>query len=180
MAAVTIESLLSGVARGDRASLRTLYESERARLFAIALRLVRDRAAAADVLHDAFVEITERARRYDPALGAGRAWITAILRYRALDHLRRRGREQLSEEPASSELADEVPGIVELLTARESSRRLGECLRALEPKNRETILLAFMSGRSHPQIAAELDLPLGTVKSWIRRGLLALRECLGS
>jgi len=172
--------LLKAIAGRDRGAFRRLYDAEAARLFAIALRVVRDRAAAADAVQEGFIQIWQNAARFDPAAGSARAWIATIVRYRALDLARARGREVLEPEPVSPDRATEEPDILDLLHAREQHRRLADCLGALAEKNRRMIVLAFVDGYSHGQIAGRLELPLGTVKAWIRRGLTALRECLGA
>jgi RNA polymerase sigma-70 factor (ECF subfamily) len=171
-------SLLLAVAARDQQALRRLYESEAPRLFAVALRILHDRSAAADALQEAFIQVWHHAGRWDPALGTARGWLTGLVRYRALDLARARGRETLSPEPLAEEVADDEPGALERLLAREESGRLAGCLETLDGKNRRMILLAFVDGFSHSQIAASVGVPLGTVKAWIRRGLMALRDCL--
>ncbi|MBP0466340.1 sigma-70 family RNA polymerase sigma factor [Roseomonas sp. PWR1] len=172
-----LPALLAAVAAGDRAALRGVYERQSVRLFGVANAILRDRDAAADALQDAFVKVARRAGQFDPARGAAEAWLASIVRHAALDIIRARGRETPTDDPT---LGDEAvaPEAEEKLAASSEGRRLQYCLAGLEPKNREGIILAFVHGLSHPQIAARLGTPLGTVKSWIRRGLLALRECL--
>jgi RNA polymerase sigma-70 factor (ECF subfamily) len=169
---VTVEPdlarLLGAVAAGDRAALRRVYEAQSARLFGLANAILRDREAAADALHDGFLRVSQRAGQYDPARGAAAAW---------LDHARRRGRELPSDDPALGDTAV-APEALEHVAASADGRRLRECLEGLEEKNRSGILLAFVHGLSHSQIADRLGLPLGTVKAWIRRGLLHLRDCM--
>jgi RNA polymerase sigma-70 factor (ECF subfamily) len=169
--------LLQRVARGDRAALRAVYEHQSVRLFGVANAILRNRDAAADALQDAFLKIAARAGQFDPARGPANAWLAAIVRHAALDIARARGREILSDDPA---LGDQptAPEALEAALSRAQSDRLRACLDALEQKNRQGILLAFVHGLSHAQVAEKLDLPLGTVKAWIRRGLLRLRECL--
>jgi RNA polymerase sigma-70 factor, ECF subfamily len=177
--APSLEELLHLAAGGSSAALRQIYDREAPRLFAVALRILRRRDLAADAVQDAFVQIWRRADRFDDAAGSGAAWITSIVRYRALDAVRRGAREELGAEAAGSLLVDESD-ILGALERREETRALRRCLEALEEKNRRCIMLAFLDGLSHAEIAEHLDAPLGTVKSWVRRGLGALRECLGS
>jgi RNA polymerase sigma-70 factor (ECF subfamily) len=169
--------LLSAVADGDRAALRSVYERQSVRLFGVANAILRDRDVAADAVQDAFVKISRRAGQFDAARGTAEAWLAGIVRHAALDIIRARGRETPTDDPT---LGDEAvaPEAEERLAATAEGRRLRDCLAGLEPKNREGIILAFVHGLSHPQVAERLGTPLGTVKSWIRRGLLALRECL--
>jgi RNA polymerase sigma-70 factor (ECF subfamily) len=172
-----LPALIAAVARDDRRALRALYERQATRLFGVAQAILRDREAAADALHDAFLRIAGRARQYDPARGAAEAWLGAITRHAALDIARRRGREVPSDDPALGD-TPVAPEALERVAAQAEGRRLRECLAGLEARNREGILLAFVHGLSHAQIAARLELPLGTVKAWIRRGLARLRDCL--
>lgn len=170
-------ALIGRIASGDRAALKTLYDGESLRLFGIAMAILRDRDAAADALHDGFVHIARRAAQYDPARGPAGAWLGAIVRHAALDLVRRRGREIPTEDALLGDTPVEATQF-DAVAAGAEGARLRECLAALEEKNRRGIVLAFVHGLSHPQIAARLDAPLGTVKAWIRRGLLMLRECL--
>jgi RNA polymerase sigma-70 factor, ECF subfamily len=172
-----LAGLLAAVASGDRSALRSLYARQSTRLFGIAMAILRDRNAAADALQDSFLRIWQRARQFDATRGPAGAWLGGIVRHAALDIARSRGREVLSDDP---NLGDEAvaPDALEKLGAAEEASRLRACLERLDPHDREVILLAFVQGLSHPQIAERLDRPLGTVKSWIRRGLLSLRACL--
>ena len=172
-----LAELLAGVARGDRAALRASDVRQSTRLFGIAMAILRDRPAAADVVQDAFLKVWERARQFDPARGSAEAWLGSIVRYGALDVARTRGREIASDDPNLGDTAIN-PDALDALMASEDGARLRECLDKLDAKNRQGIILAFVHGLSHPEIAARLDQPLGTVKSWIRRGLLSLKECL--
>jgi len=172
-----LTDLLVKVANGDRAALRAIYVRQSTRLFGVAMAILRDRTAAADVLQDAFLKLWERARQFDPARGNAEAWIAAIVRYGALDIARTRGRETPSDDPNLGDAAID-PDALDALLSSESGKRLRDCLARLDPRNRQGIVLAFVHGLSHPEVAARLDQPLGTVKSWIRRGLFSLRECL--
>lgn len=169
--------LIQAVAAGDRQALRAVYMRESTRLFGIANAILRDRDAAADALHDAFLRVAARAGQFDPARGAAEAWLGGIVRHAALDLGRRRGREMPSDDPALGDVAVE-PTTLEALDAEAQGKRLRACLETLEPRSREGILLAFVHGLSHAEVAARLSEPLGTIKSWIRRGLLRLRSCL--
>ncbi|HEY4254351.1 MAG TPA: sigma-70 family RNA polymerase sigma factor [Roseomonas sp.] len=174
---ILLPGLIQAVAGGDRQALRAVYMRESTRLFGIANAILRDRDAAADAVHDAFLRIASRAGQFDPERGAAAAWLGGIVRHAALDLARRRGREMPSDDPALGDTAVE-PGTLEALDAEAEGRRLRACLETLEPRSREGILLAFVHGLSHAEVAARLAEPLGTIKSWIRRGLLRLRSCL--
>lgn len=172
-----LASLLGAVAAGDRRALRRIYEAQATRLFGLANAILRDREAAADAMQDAFLRVSQRAAQFDPARGAATAWLAGVVRHAALDQARLRGREMASDDPTLGDTAV-APEALERVAASSDGQRLRECLRELEEKNRSGILLAFVHGLSHSQVAARLDIPLGTVKAWIRRGLLQLRDCM--
>ena len=147
-------------------------------MLGVALRLVRRRAVAEEVVHDAFLQVWRRAASFDPARGAARPWLYAILRNRALTILRGEGRMELVEdfEPMGLVSEEEAPdAAVERLS---DGGRLRRCLEGLEPQRRNVVVLAYIQGLSHGELAGRLGVPLGTVKSWIRRSLSALRECM--
>lgn len=172
-----LTGLVIAVARGERDALRAIYVREQTRLFGVAMAILRDRDAAADAVQTAFLRIWERAGQFDPARGPARPWLGGIVRFAALDAARARGREILTDDPDLGDGAVE-PVAFERLSAAQDGARLRECLDRLDAKHRAGILLAFVQGLSHAQLAEKLGEPLGTVKSWIRRGLLSLRECL--
>ena len=180
-------TLLAAVASDNQAAsrqaaLRALYDREGTRLFGIALAILRDRPAAADAVQTAFLNIWQRAAQFDPARGDAQAWLSAIVRYAALDLARARGREQPDDGWVdglrTADHADPGPDPIERLAAAQDGARLRDCLQQLEARDARLIVLAFVHGLSHTQIAARLDLPLGTVKTWIRGGLQSLRQCL--
>jgi len=172
-----LAGLLALVATGDRAALKAVYARQSTRLFGIAMAILRDRTAAADALQDAFLKLWQRAGQFDPARGPAGAWLGQIVRNTALDAARVRGREVLTDDPGLGDGATAATALDDLADA-EDGRRLRDCLARLEDKPREGILLAFVHGLSHPEVAERMAQPLGTVKSWIRRGLVSLRECL--
>ena len=171
----TTTGLLAAVAGGDRAALRSLYDAQSARLFGIAMAILRDRPAASDVLQDTFLRIWQRAGQFDPADGDAEAWLAAIARHAALDIARARGREAPTDDPGLGDAAID-PDALDPLATVEGGARLRESLQRLEPRARQGIVLGFVHGLSHPEIAARLNEPLVTVKSWIRRGLAGLRD----
>ncbi len=173
---------LQACARGDRLALQRIYQREARFLLGVALRIVRERQQAEDVLHDAFVAIWSRAASFDPRRGAGRGWIYSVVRNAALNHVRDGAREVALDEEAAAAVDDEAAlqahraGDAFELTA--DLGRLHDCLTRLEPARRDCILYAYVEGCSHGEIAARLKTPLGTVKAWIQRGMGALRECM--
>jgi RNA polymerase sigma-70 factor (ECF subfamily) len=165
-------------AAGDHAALRAIYDAEAPRMLGVALRLLRRRALAEEAVHDTFVQVWQRAASFDPTRGEARTWLYAVLRNRALNILRGETRTDLVEdfEPMALVSADESP---ETLVLRLSDAgALKRCLERLEPARKQAILLAYVHGLSHGELAGRLGVPLGTMKSWIRRSLLSLRECM--
>jgi RNA polymerase sigma-70 factor (ECF subfamily) len=173
----SIDALIEAVGRGSQGALKRLYEIESRRLFGIALRIVHRPEIAADVLQEAFVQIWQNAAAFSAERGAGAAWLTGIVRFRALDAVRKLGRETLTDDPALGDAALD-PDVIEKIDAVAEAGALKRCLRLLDDEQRRCIVLAFVHGMSHPEIAGRIKAPLGSVKSWIRRGLLSLRRCL--
>lgn len=168
---------LAACARGDRAALRAIYEREAATLIAVAARIVRRREVAEEVVQEAFVQIWRRAGSFDPALGSGRGWVFAIVRNRALNAVRDE-RHVPVEDDALAVYAEAATDVDDAFGRLAASSALRRCLGGLEPRRRASLLLAYVAGLSHGEIAQRLNVPLGTAKAWVRRSLLALRECM--
>ncbi|MFC7053724.1 sigma-70 family RNA polymerase sigma factor [Hansschlegelia quercus] len=168
---------LASCARGDRSALKVIYDSETPVLLAVATRIVRRREVAEEVLQDAFVRIWRSASTYDPALGSGRAWVFAIVRNRALNQLRDDRHTPVDDAELESFAARDAEAAAAYDRLGETSA-LRRCLERLDPTRRNAILLAYVTGLTHGEIAGRLNAPLGTVKAWIRRSLLSLRECM--
>lgn len=173
----SLGDLIGAVQRGSQAALRRLYDLESRRLYGIALRIVRRPEMAADAVQEAFVQIWQNADKYAAERGDVAAWLTGIVRYRALDAARKLNREVLTDDPELGDRPDE-PDIAELIDRKVENAALRRCLDRLDENQRRCIVLAFVDGFSHADIAARLPAPLGSVKSWVRRGLIALRSCL--
>ncbi len=173
------EAAVEACARGERYALRSLYEHEARWLLAVAQRIVRDRELARDVVQDAFLQIWQRASSFRRDLGSGRGWIYTVVRHRALDVARTAGRETAAGDDIDA-LADAVAVAGGRHDAEPAidTESLSHCLDTLEASKRDCIVLAFVEGYTQDQIARRLETPIGTVKSWIRRGLLSLKECL--
>jgi RNA polymerase sigma-70 factor (ECF subfamily) len=171
------EAALAACAKGDRAALRALYEREAPWLMGVALRIVRNRSFAEEVLQEAFLQIWRAAGTFDPSRGSGRGWIYTVVRHRAMQDLRKSARApELTSLDVEDTAETHSPAGERLLDA--DVYELERCLEQLEPQKRECIVHAFVDGYTHAQIAAKTGTPIGTVKSWVRRGLLALRDCL--
>ena len=174
----SLDEALRRCAAGDKAALRAIYDLEAPRMLGVAIRLLRRRALAEEAVHDTFVQVWQRASTFDASRGDARSWLYAVLRNRALNILRGETRTDLVEdfEPMGLVSDDESP---EALTLRLSDAgALKRCLERLEPTRKQAILLAYVHGLSHGELAGRLGVPLGTMKSWIRRSMLALRECM--
>ncbi len=170
--------LLRRVAAGDRAAFRRLYDLEAPRLYAVALRITRQTPLAADAVHDAFLQVWRNADRFETARGSPAAWLLSLVRYRALDIARRRGREVAQDDLDLPEPADDAPDPLDRLASSREAAALHGCLGQLDAERRRLLLLAFVEGLSHSEVAERVRMPLGTVKSWIRRSLQTLRLCL--
>ena len=164
--------LLGKVALGSRESFRELYQLTVAHLFPVALRILKHREKAEEALQDAYVQIWNKANQFNTDRGSAGAWMSTIVRYRALDVVRRAPPEyNLDEMPDVQDHQDNIGRLM-------SSTDLSVCFEDLSGEQREAVALAYLEGLSHSELSARLDAPLGTVKSWVRRGLQALRECL--
>ncbi|RZM01507.1 MAG: sigma-70 family RNA polymerase sigma factor [Variovorax sp.] len=176
-------ALIDRVGQRDEAALRLLYDSASPRLFGLALRVVRQREWAEDALQEAFITIWRVAGDYRASLSPPMAWMGLIVRSRSLDLLRRRtaDRAQLTQEfddVMADTLASDGPGPMDITEASEQAWALQQCLQQLEGRQREVVSLAYLRDLSHAELAEQLKLPLGTVKTWIRRGLEKLRVCM--
>ena len=176
--------LIDRVGRRDEAALKQLYEQTSPRLFGLAIRVVRQREWAEDVLQEAFLTIWRVAGDYRGSLSPPMAWLGLIVRSRALDLLRRRtaDRAQITDEfdeHMADTLASDAQNPQDLAEATEQAWALHQCLGQLEGRQREVVSLAYLRDLSHGELAEQLRLPLGTVKTWIRRGLEKLRACMG-
>lgn len=176
----------AGAARASDAetALRELYDLTSSKLFGVALRVVNNRNWAEDVLQEAYLNIWRIAADYRAPLSPPMAWMGVIVRSRALDFLRRRASERADaglelDDAISETVAGDSANPMDASQASQQARALHECMARLEAKQREVVSLAYLRDLSHSELAQQLKLPLGTVKTWIRRGLEQLRGCMG-
>jgi RNA polymerase sigma-70 factor (ECF subfamily) len=185
-----LSALLARAGIGDRAAFAQLYRATSSHLYAVVLRINRDRAQAEEVLQEVYVNLWRAAAGFDAAQGQPLTWLTSIARNRAIDSLRRQqsqprlqssttyGDDDDSERDMLNEHPDDAPGPLELLSRASDARALAACLERLSSAQRQSVALAFYDGLSHAEVAARMRQPLGTVKSWVRRALITLRGCL--
>jgi RNA polymerase sigma-70 factor, ECF subfamily len=171
-----LERLIRGVARRDPAAFAALYAETAAKLFGIALRITRQREPAEEVLQESFVTVWERAGDYDPARGSAMGWLVIIVRHGAIDHLRRSAaRPESRSAPEEALLALVSPESADI---RAELRALRRCLDELDAEPRRAVLLAYCYGLTRDELSTRLAVPVGTVKSWLRRSLERLKRCL--
>jgi RNA polymerase sigma-70 factor (ECF subfamily) len=172
------EAALIACGKGNSKAFRALYDREAAKMLGVAIRLLRRQSLAEDAVHDAFASIWNKAASFDPDAGSARGWMYTILRNRALNMLRTEGRldHQDEFETLLGATTDDPEMVVSSLSDASALRR---CLEGLDRNRRSVLVLAYVHGLTHGEIAGKLGVPLGTMKSWIRRSLLSLKECMG-
>jgi RNA polymerase sigma-70 factor (ECF subfamily) len=174
-----LAAALMRVAAGDRAALRLVYQDTSAKLFGVCLRILNDRSEAEDVLQEVFVTVWRRAATFDPRRASPITWLVAIARNRSIDRLRSSAMSRRTEPIEAAEaVRDSAPSAAERVELTQQHVRLAGCLEELEPRQAVAIRAAFLDGATYEELAARMAVPLGTMKSWIRRGLLKLRACL--
>ncbi|MFK7831042.1 MAG: sigma-70 family RNA polymerase sigma factor [Congregibacter sp.] len=170
-------TLMARVSMGDRSAFKILYEETAPNIMGLLGSMLRQKDLAEDLLQDTFVKVWHRASDYHPERGQVTTWIASIARYAAIDTLRASKLRPSSDIPMET-LSDSAAETLELLASQSDQERLYYCMDVLSAEQKQSISLAFFRGYTHDQLAEQLDTPLGTVKAWIRRGLLKLRECL--
>ncbi len=177
-----LAQLLARTALSDQAAFAELYRLTSSHLYAVALRILRERALAEDLLQEVFVSVWNHAGAFSAAKAQPQTWLTSIVRNRCLDELRRRKPDTVTmtrdDDEPEIDFADSGPTPVDLLLAGADVHQVRECIDGLAGDQKQAIALAFFQGLSHGEMAKHLRQPLGTVKSWVRRGLERLKKCL--
>ena len=175
----TLVAAIERVAKGDRAALREVYDRTSAKLFGLCFRILGDTSEAEDTMQDIYLSVWRRAGSFDAAQSSPITWLTLIARSRAIDRLRAsaRARAALPIE-AALQVVEPSGDVLLQLQVDDDARQLHKCVEELEPRQARAIREAFLDGFTYPELAEHAGVPLGTMKSWIRRGLLKLRECL--
>jgi RNA polymerase sigma-70 factor, ECF subfamily len=174
--------LLSRSARGDSVALRTLYEQTAPQLYAVLFRIIHRSDLAQEALQDVFISIWRNASAYSAHRGRPMSWLISIARYRAIDVRRSRKHDETARDLSEVEetVAAHDADVVEQANLAGDAERLSECMGHLSPEQDKCIRLAFLEGLSHEEISRKVSSPIGTVKSWVRRGLRVLKDCLAT
>lgn len=179
VARAQLVAALARIAGGDRAALRLLYRDTSAKLFGVCLRILRDSGEAEDVLQDVYIRVWRQAATFDPDRASPITWLVALARNRSIDRLRASARSRRMQPIDDAfEVGDAAPSALAQVESDEEHERLMDCLGELEPRHAEAIRAAFLEGATYEELAQQVAVPLGTMKSWIRRSLMRLRDCL--
>jgi RNA polymerase sigma-70 factor (ECF subfamily) len=168
-----LSAALARCAAGDRAALQMIYNSEAPKMIGVARRILFRQDLAEEAVHDAFVRIWGAAASFDPHRGSARGWLYAVVRNRALSIHRNEHRYDASDDSALDIDCEAT------VTRMPETSALRKCLERIDRPRRDVVVLAYVHGMSHGELAGRLKVPLGTVKSWVRRSLFSLQECMG-
>jgi RNA polymerase sigma-70 factor (ECF subfamily) len=172
--------LLGAVANGDEAAFERLYAATRAKLYGVLLRILGSPALAEEVMRETYVKVWKMAGQFDPEIASPITWMVAMARNRAIDIVRKRDDIAIEEEPDSLEAGSGAPPPLARREMTEGLRRLLSCLGKLDPEKQRIVLLAYYSGWSRDQLSQKLDIPVNTVKTWLRRSVLEIRDSMGT
>jgi RNA polymerase sigma factor (sigma-70 family) len=174
-----LNRLLIETGRSDQRAFAELYRLTSSKLFGVCMRMLRDRGEAEDVLQETYTTVWRRAAGFDAAKASAITWLTTLSRNKAIDRLRQHREELLDDPTRLEETADGLPTPAALAEASQEYRRLEHCMDQLEPQYRDSVREAFFTGATYNELAERRKVPLGTMKSWIRRSLMLLQTCLG-
>ena len=178
MAEDTVADLIAATARADRDGFRALYRATSAKLFGVCLRILRDRSEAEDAVQEVFTRVWINARSYDADKARAMTWLIAIARNHAIDRLRTRPAQETQAGDDAIDIADHAPGPEAQAVARSEAQRVSDCFDTLEPARAAAIRGAYLNGLSYEDLSRRHEVPLNTMRSWLRRGLIKLKECL--
>lgn len=179
-----VEALLARVAMGDRSAFKQLYDLTAGLLLATANRVLQDRTLAEDVVQDVFAGLWHKASEMSAPVARNLGWLCVITRNRAIDHARKRPNDVSMHgvsgdgEEYTHDAASDAPDLFDQLSMEQDNQCLQHCLNQLQPEPRQAVLLSYLEGLTHVELAERMKRPLGTIKAWTRRSLLALRECM--
>lgn len=171
--------LIDGVARKDRAAFDALYQATSAKLYGIALRILKRRDIAEEVLQEVYVKIWDRAGDFDARVASPITWMATITRNRALDEIRRKRPDSIEDHPEVMDFATDDPSALANAMRAEDGRRLADCLSRLDGDKRAMVVQAYCEGLSREELAEKYAQPVNTIKTWLRRSLAQLKGCLG-
>jgi RNA polymerase sigma-70 factor (ECF subfamily) len=171
--------ILVQVAAQDRTAFRALYTAAAPKLMGVLFRILGTRPEAEDAMQDVFTRIWLRAASYDPEKGRAMTWMITMARNHAIDRLRARP-APMGDDDDLNNFADPAPRMETQLIAAGEARRINDCMAELEPRHGQALRGAYLSGKSYAELASAFDVPLNTMRTWLRRGLLSLKECMKS
>jgi len=170
--------LLAAVAKGDSAAFERLYAATRAKLYGVLLRILGRPELADEVMQETYLKVWKMAGKFDPTVASPITWMVAMARNRAIDIMRKKGEVSIEDEPEAIGVAAETPTPLARREMTEELKRLLACLGKLDPEKQRIVLLAYYSGWSRDQLARKLDIPVNTIKTWLRRSLIEIRGCM--
>jgi RNA polymerase sigma-70 factor, ECF subfamily len=173
-----LEGLLLAIARGSQKDFKMLVDATSPKIFGILLTMLRDRDLARDALQVSFARIWLRAKSFDPQRGTAGAWISQIARNHAIDLLRQRKRRAEVQPEDFQDIVDTAPSVEQRLMLRGDMRKMLDCLDKIDPKKAQAVRLSYIHGLSYLELAERMSTPLNTIRTWLRRGLAALRDCV--
>lgn len=174
-----LATLLAQVAAQNRAAFRALYNDAAPKLMGVLIRILANRSEAEDALQEVFTRVWLRAAAFDPAKGRAMTWLITMARNHAIDRLRARPAPMGGDDDLAA-FADPAPSAQAQLIAAGEARRISDCISALEPRHGAALRGAYLSGKSYDELAIAFDEPLNTMRTWLRRGLLSLKDCMTS
>ena len=170
--------IMARVARSDRTALEELYQRTSSKLFGVCLRICGDRSAAEDVLQEVYIKVWHRADQYQAGTYSPISWLAVIARNASIDWLRKNGRQNYDDEAVIEIIADDAPLGDTVIEEKQQKARIMDCLEELNEEQNRPIRSAFFGGLTYSQLAKQIEVPLSTMKSRIRRGLMSLKKCL--